>query len=344
MASSSTHTAFADAYTEWCKTETVPEDVSAGHWQELLTPSVVSALKPLQVMFLGLVEWHEGRFVAAAEHIFQACRSEDSLVMNCAAVRTIRAICFPDLMFFEGDDDDDDINADSDPVEVAQRLSKVLEKNPIGAAAAGEAQKTPRVSVATPPESRRASAVFAALWIRRRLARGTLPRGLAFSVQKLLFYADALFRNENGGSSMLDANPTAMNNGPVYFDAWRAIKLLAEAGQPPTEMPADFEVPDFCEQVLIRVCDALGSLSCEDLIDLTHSEMPWRDAVARAARTGEHTVPISGDSMASWFTSEGGSTVPRVVRGELPLVTLMNIVMSARAFRDSVEAAASTVR
>lgn len=89
---------------------------------------------------------------------------------------------------------------------------------------------------------------------------------------------------------MLDANPTAMNNGPVYFDAWRTIKLFAEAGQPPREMPADFEIPDYCEHVLTRVFDALGSMPCEDLIDLTHSEMPWRDAVARAARSGEHVL------------------------------------------------------
>lgn len=167
------------------------EDASAEHWHELLTPSAVSTLKPFQIMFLGLVGWHEGSFAAAAEHIFRACRSEDSLVMNCAAVRTIRAICFPDLTFFEGDDDDKGINADTDPVEAAQRLSKVLQKNPIGAAAR-EAQKTLRVSAVAPPESRKASAVFAALWIRRRLARETLPRGLAFSMQKLLMHCSEM--------------------------------------------------------------------------------------------------------------------------------------------------------
>lgn len=289
---------FDEAYSYWKRTQNVLRDISV--------PDEVTELVPMKLLFLGLIKWRNGAFDLAARHVFEACKSENDMVMRSYAVKVIRDLCSPDIGFFDGDVDD---IALLDASAAVEKLEQVMCRHPVRSSP----RKTTRPSVSD-SATNSATSVNAALWIHAALDDSADTDSRALHVQTLLFYAEACFMHENNGASMLQVSPVAMRNGPVYYDAWVHIASLSKTKTPPA---APAILPATSLSVLERVCVTLRGVGWRALADLARSERPWLNAAAVAARTDNFTAPMSAADMRTWFTSEAGALVPRVIAGLL---------------------------
>lgn len=103
--------------------------------------------------------------------------------------------------------------------------------------------------------------------------KGTSP----LKLQKLLYYSQLWFYVKTGGRLFSD-DIKAWIYGPVVRDVWNRYKIMRRSDIiPKTDYFTSDRValhPDV-EKHLNDVWDAYGHLSGADLVDLTHSELPW---------------------------------------------------------------------
>ena len=148
--------------------------------------------------------------------------------------------------------------------------------------------------------------VDAAVYLRNKLLtklsnEGTHWKGASplVRVQKLLFYADALAIAESG--SPLFPAPDARKDGPVYSGAQVQLNAMA-ANRKGVKVPLPYGVLDAATaRILDDVFGALGGMSKDELVDLTHAEVPWSLA--------QLETPISGRLMEQWFRHSEGQRV-----------------------------------
>ena len=93
-------------------------------------------------------------------------------------------------------------------------------------------------------------------------------------LQKLLYYAQVWYFVKTNDLLFLD-DIKAWKYGPVIPDVWHSFKYIRRTDMIPKDRLIDNKVPSLIVDHLNQIWDAYGSLSASQLVDQTHSELPW---------------------------------------------------------------------
>lgn len=113
-------------------------------------------------------------------------------------------------------------------------------------------------------------------------------RMTTMKLQKLTFYCQAAYLAETG-TPIFEEDFCAWVNGPVspeLFNQHRG-KFFIYPGQ---LGGTDEALPEDSLPIVNAVCDKLGYLTANELVEKTHSEKPWINA-----RKGDHPLARSGE-------------------------------------------------
>lgn len=147
--------------------------------------------------------------------------------------------------------------------------------------------------------------VDSAVYLRRKVFELRAVTGAPidrplFAVQKLLFYADA-YSISKCKRRLFSKPAKALENGPVYGDARDHLNYLKDMQRSSLSAPPYGVLDRDTIGILDSVFAALGGRTTDDLIDLTHAEMPW-------TFTDEGEL-ITDELMHQWFTHPAGQRV-----------------------------------
>lgn len=156
--------------------------------------------------------------------------------------------------------------------------------------------------------------------VARELA-ARLPRLGEVKLHKLLYYCQGWHLGWTG-SPLFHEGIEAWANGPVVADLWRFRKYGGEA---PTPRDLDAAMLGTVGYVTSRY----GAFSGADLIRLTHTEDPWRDATELSGPDERCDEPIEQKALRVFFEKQAASSLvapapaealrqARGVRGALP--------------------------
>ncbi len=136
----------------------------------------------------------------------------------------------------------------------------------------------------------------------------------AMKLQKLVYYSQA-WHIALTDEVLFHDTVQAWNRGPVVDTLWqrhRGRRTITswDAGHPE-------HVRGTSKKVVVLVCDVYGQLSGDDLSELTHQELPWREARA-GTPDGEYSrTPIKVDVMKQFYRRRqlAGRSVADLVAG-----------------------------
>jgi uncharacterized phage-associated protein len=131
-----------------------------------------------------------------------------------------------------------------------------------------------------------------------RELRQKLPWAGDVKIHKLLYYCQG-WHLARHGTPMFEEGVEAWANGPVIADLWRDEKY---DNPQPDPGPLNDAMVATIELVLSRY----GNLTGKALIELTHSEPPWRAASDRDDPAGWDDQTISPDLLSEFFTALDG--------------------------------------
>lgn len=159
----------------------------------------------------------------------------------------------------------------------------------------GENSGTPRQSRKIPSTAPSVSALDVAEYILRKLGQMSTMK-----LQKLVYYAQAwsLVWDE---SPLFKEDIQAWANGPVIRELFNYHRGMFEiehvfTGNPGLLSPSQKDTVD-------AVLDFYGNRPAQWLIDLSHSEAPWKTARKGMPETARGTRNISLESMAEYYSS-----------------------------------------
>lgn len=122
----------------------------------------------------------------------------------------------------------------------------------------------------------------------------------AMKLQKLAYYAKA-WHAVWDDQSLFDAEFQAWRNGPVCRDLYELHRGQFQvtnwpAGDPSRLTQAERDTVDV-------IVNTYGTLTAQQLSDLTHSEAPWRNAREGLDPGSPSVTPISLESMVEYYSS-----------------------------------------
>jgi uncharacterized phage-associated protein len=144
---------------------------------------------------------------------------------------------------------------------------------------------------------------------------GTEDLVRAKALQKLVYYAQAWNMVWNG-QPLFTEPIEAWRDGPVvrrlYAAHYRQYAVTTIPGEPDALTREQRAVVD-------SVLAFYGKLSCEDLVERTHNEMPWQQARGDLPYGAHSTAKIAPASMRSYYTRRSvlGEPGPRRPRSEI---------------------------
>ena len=94
-------------------------------------------------------------------------------------------------------------------------------------------------------------------------------------LQKLLYYAQVWFFVKHG-NRLFFSDIKAWKYGPVVPEIWQLFRFIRRTDGIPRNKLDDYNPPSAFTSHLQEVWDAYGHLSGSQLVDLTHSELPWK--------------------------------------------------------------------
>lgn len=104
----------------------------------------------------------------------------------------------------------------------------------------------------------------------------------AMKLQKLVYYSQAW--SVVWDDDVLFSEPVeAWKNGPVVRDLWEATRGSFRVSQVPSGNPTNLSAPQ--AETVERVLRFYGGKDAQWLSDLTHMEVPWKDAYAQGQNT-----------------------------------------------------------
>jgi len=127
-----------------------------------------------------------------------------------------------------------------------------------------------------------------------------LPRLGEVKLHKLLYYCQG-WHLAWMGSPLFHEEIEAWANGPVVADLWRARK---HGGEVPAAQDLDAAMLGTVGYVVSRY----GAFSGSDLIRLTHTEDPWRDATELSGPDERCDEPIEQKALQSFFEKQAASS------------------------------------
>jgi len=174
--------------------------------------------------------------------------------------------------------------------------------------------------------------------VRELEARLTSPGEVR--LHKLLYYCQGWHLGWTG-SPLFDEVIEAWANGPVVAAVWRARKYGYEAPPPRSLDPGMLGTVGY-------VVSRYGSYSGADLIRLTHSEEPWRDATEQSGPDQRSEEPIEQKALELFFKKQvaNGSQVGRVLDSPAARERLhgATVVRSAPAEVDDLDSLRALIR
>jgi len=96
-------------------------------------------------------------------------------------------------------------------------------------------------------------------------------------LQKLLYYSQVWFFIKKNDKLFQD-KIQAWIYGPVIYDVWNNFKYMKRSVLIPYNRAINLDFTDEITFHLQDVWDAYGHLSGADLVDLTHSDLPWKNS------------------------------------------------------------------
>jgi uncharacterized phage-associated protein len=96
-------------------------------------------------------------------------------------------------------------------------------------------------------------------------------------LQKLLYYSQLWFFVKND-KMLFDDRIRAWIYGPVVYDVWANFKFIKRSSIIPDNRAANLDLDVLIVNHLDNIWQSYGHLSGSDLVDLTHSDLPWKDS------------------------------------------------------------------
>ncbi len=130
-------------------------------------------------------------------------------------------------------------------------------------------------------------------------------------IQKLLYYSQVWYFVKYGKKLFSD-NLQAWIYGPVVYDVWNNFRFIKRSAFIPKSKINQNDFSDIKDH-LDDVWNAYGHLSGSQLVDLTHSELPWKNS-----RKGKLSSEPSNNSIiidkytTADFTLTNNYKIPKV--------------------------------
>jgi uncharacterized phage-associated protein len=138
-----------------------------------------------------------------------------------------------------------------------------------------------------------------AKWFISRIDRDAGDDITHLKLQKLLYYAQA-WHLANYDVSLFDEDMQAWAHGPVVPTVWRIYKEFGWNPLPP-ERPPNIEAG--LRSYLEVVFGQYGGFTAKKLEELTHSEVPWREARGNIPPEAKCENVISKKTMRDYYRS-----------------------------------------
>ncbi len=96
-------------------------------------------------------------------------------------------------------------------------------------------------------------------------------------LQKLLYYSQLWFFVKNDKKLFKD-RIQAWIYGSVVYDVWANFKFMKRSSVIPSSRALNIALDNITLSHLNEVWESYGHLTGADLVDLTHSELPWKNS------------------------------------------------------------------
>jgi len=134
-------------------------------------------------------------------------------------------------------------------------------------------------------------------------------------LQKLLYYSQVWFFIKKNDKLFQD-KIQAWIYGPVIYDVWNNFKYMKRSVLIPYNRAINL---DFTDEIIFHLQDvwnAYGHLSGADLVDLTHSDLPWKNSRKGLLndQPSDNEVLIDKDTLSD-FVLDSSNKIPVINRG-----------------------------
>ncbi len=138
-----------------------------------------------------------------------------------------------------------------------------------------------------------------AKWFINRVDRDSGDDITHLKLQKLLYYAQA-WHLAHTDEPLFNEDIKAWTHGPVVPSVWTEYKSCGWNPLDPVEPPKlDKETVGFLENVFA----AYGGFTAKKLEQMTHAELPWREARGDLPLEAKCVTPISRETMGRYYAS-----------------------------------------
>lgn len=144
-------------------------------------------------------------------------------------------------------------------------------------------------------------------WFVRRADLESGDAMTHLKLQKLLYYAQA-WHLANYNRRLFDEDLKAWTHGPVVPSVWHKYRNFGWDIIQPAKTAA--KVADATASFLENVYNIYGKYSGKALEDLTHDELPWKEARGDLPIQAKSTTPISDKTMRDFYASKINKTWP----------------------------------
>ncbi len=110
-------------------------------------------------------------------------------------------------------------------------------------------------------------------------------------IQKLVYYAYSWYMVKNNGKKLFDESPQAWKHGPVFVSLFYNMKNYEK-------FINDNEYKKLCKDIInfLNIIYAIyGKFSGNELEEMTHSELPWKNARV-GVKPGEPSQNLINDT------------------------------------------------
>lgn len=142
----------------------------------------------------------------------------------------------------------------------------------------------------------------------------------AMRLQKLLYYVQA-WHLAVTDEPLFPEQIKAWKDGPVIPQVWHARRQRATR-QAATQNVEGIHLDDLTSDLIDLVLAGYGSMSGEQLSELTHAEQPWREARGNLPDHDASREPINIETIAKYYRTNGtlgGHTAADLAAGGIDL-------------------------
>jgi len=125
----------------------------------------------------------------------------------------------------------------------------------------------------------------------------------AWTLQKLLYYVQA-WHAAITDEPLFPDTIKAYRDGPVVPEV-RHSRKDRNSRRPSNQVVDGIEIDDTAAAVIDLVLAKYGTMSGGELVELTHTEQPWKDVRGDLPADAHSSIPMPVEAMARYFRSHG---------------------------------------